>query len=225
MASILILEDERDLREEIADYLSNIGHEVQAVETHKQFLSYVRTNSPDIAILDRLLPDGDGLQLVEEMRQQGARMGVIVLTALGDEQQRLKGYAAGVDHYLSKPLRLQELGAVLSALAWRMQIGGGWRFVLKAWDLAVPSGQTVRLTTQEMIFLSTLLKHKGAVVTRRKLIEALGKDILGYDPRNLDALLLRLRKKVQGTTTVPLPVKTVHGVGYTALSGLSLAQC
>lgn len=76
-----------------------------------------------------------------------------------------------------------------------------------------------------MIFLSTLLKHKGAVVTRRKLIEALGKDILGYDPRNLDALLLRLRKKVQGTTTVPLPVKTVHGVGYTALSGLSLAQC
>ena len=224
MVSVLILEDERDLREEIADYLLNIGHEVQAVETNKQFLAYAKTHSPDIAIIDRMLPDGDGLQLIEEVRQQGARLGVIVLTAMGEEHERIKGYAAGVDHYLTKPIRLQELGAVLHALAWRMQIGGCGQFVLQAWDLLVPTGQSLRLTAQEVIFLSTLLKSKGTVVSRRKLVEALGKDVSEYDPRNLDALLLRLRKKVSGATATSLPVKTVHGSGYIALSGLALGQ-
>lgn len=224
MASILILEDERDLREEIADYLLNIGHEVKAVETNKQFLAYASTQSPDIAIIDRMLPDGDGLVLVDEIRRQGARMGVIVLTAMGEEHERIKGYAAGVDHYLTKPLRLQELGAVLSALAWRMQIGDSVLFVLQAWDLLVPSGQSLRLTAQEVIFLTTLLKSKGTVVSRRKLIEALGKNVSEYDPRNLDALLLRLRRKVSGATPTALPVKTVHGVGYIALAGLALGQ-
>lgn len=224
MASVLILEDERDLREEIADYLLNIGHEVKAVETNKQFLAYASTQSPDIAIIDRMLPDGDGLQLIEEIRQQGARLGVIVLSALGEEHERIKGYAAGVDHYLTKPVRLQELGAVLCALAWRMQIGDSGQFVLQAWDLLVPTGQSLRLTAQEAIFLTTLLKSKGTAVSRHKLIEALGKNVSEYDPRNLDALLLRLRKKVSGATATSLPVKTVHGVGYIALSGLALGQ-
>ena len=171
-----------------------------------------------------MLPDGDSLNTIADIRRNGQRMGIIALTAKGNEDDRINGYAAGVDHYLVKPVRLQELGAVVSSLAWRMQASVSWLLLVQTWDLKTPGGQVIRLTAQETSFLRTLLESKGTVMTRRKLLEGLGKNFLDYDPRNLDALLLRLRKKVAAVTDQALPIKTVHGVGYTVLPGISIAD-
>lgn len=224
MASILIIEDEDDLREELADFLRAMGNTVHSVDSIRRWMSYIKTSQPDILIVDRILPDGDSLGTIEEMRRHGGRMGIIALTARGSEEDRLSGYAVGVDHYLVKPIRLQELGAVVNTLAWRMQASASWLLQMSTWDLKAPNGQLIRLTSQEAAFLQTLLQSKGTVVTRRKLLEGLGKNFLEYDPRNLDALLLRLRKKVACATDQPLPVKTVHGVGYTVLPGIGITD-
>lgn len=224
VASILIIEDEDDLREELSDFLRAMGNTVHSVDSIRRLMTHVKANQPDILIVDRMLPDGDSLSTIADMRRNGQRMGIIALTAKGNEEDRLSGYAVGVDHYLVKPVRLQELGAVVSALAWRMQALESWLLHAHTWDLKTPGGQLIRLTAQETSFLQTLLQSKGTVVTRRKLLEGLGKNFLDYDPRNLDALLLRLRKKVASVTVQPLPVKTVHGVGYTVLPGISIAD-
>lgn len=223
MASILIIEDEDDLREELSDFLRALGNAVHAVASIKSLMTHVQTQAPDILIVDRMLPDGDSLNTIADMRRNGQRMGIIALTAKGTEEDRLSGYAVGVDHYLVKPVRLQELGAVVSSLAWRMQASVSWLLMTHSWDLKTPSGELIRLTAQEEAFLRTLLQSTGTVITRRKLLEGLGKNFMDYDPRNLDALLLRLRKKVATVTEQELPIKTVHGVGYTVLPGISMA--
>lgn len=220
MTSILILEDDADLREEVADYLISIGYVVHAVGSIRQFLNHVKTHMPDIAIVDRMLPDGDGLSAIGDLRRNGLRIGIIMFTAKNHEDDRMSGYALGVDHYLIKPIRMQEMGAIVASLSWRLQAYSSWQLMLNTWDLKTPTGQIIRLTAQETAFLRTLTQFKGAVVTRRKLLEGMGKNFLDYDPRNLDALLLRLRKKVANVTDEPFPIKTVHGMGYTALAGM-----
>jgi len=214
MATVILLDDEADIRDEFAAYLQGLGHEVQTVGTIKQFLGLFVTQKPDIAVVDRSLPDGDGLDLVKEFRDQGVRCGVIMFTAKDSTQDRIDGFKSGVDHYLTKPVRLQELGAVVQSLTWRLQATASWRLVLATWELKAPGGVVIKLTAQESAFLQVLVEQAGQTVNRKKVVQSLGKNFADYDPRNLDVLLLRLRKKVAGATSAVFPVKTVHGAGY-----------
>lgn len=214
MATVILLDDEVDIRDEFAAYLRGLGHEVQTVGTIKQFLGLFVTQKPDIAVVDRSLPDGEGLDLVKEFRDQGVRCGVIMFTAKDSTQDRIDGFKSGVDHYLTKPVRLQELGAVVQSLTWRLQATASWRLVLATWELKAPGGVVIKLTAQESAFLQVLVEQAGQTVNRKKVVQSLGKNFADYDPRNLDVLLLRLRKKVAGATSAVFPVKTVHGAGY-----------
>lgn len=214
MATVILLDDEADIREEFAAYLQGLGHSVQTVGTIKQFLSLFLTHRPDIAVVDRSLPDGDGLDMVKELRDQGVRFGVIMFTAKDATQDRIDGFKAGVDHYLTKPVRLQELGAVLDSLTWRLKATASWRLIVATWELKVPGGAVIKLTAQESAFLQVLVELSGQTVNRKKVVQSLGKNFANYDPRNLDVLVLRLRKKVANATSAVFPVKTVHGVGY-----------
>jgi DNA-binding response OmpR family regulator len=214
MATVILLDDEADIRDEFAAYLQGLGHEVQTVGTIKQFLGLFVTQKPDIAVVDRSLPDGEGLDLVKEFRDQGVRCGVIMFTAKDSTQDRIDGFKSGVDHYLTKPVRLQELGAVVQSLTWRLQATASWRLVLATWELKAPGGVVIKLTAQESAFLQVLVEQAGQTVNRKKVVQSLGKNFADYDPRNLDVLLLRLRKKVAGATSAVFPVKTVHGAGY-----------
>ena len=214
MATVILLDDEVDIRDEFAAYLRGLGHEVQTVGTIKQFLGLFVTQKPDIAVVDRSLPDGEGLDLVKEFRDQGVRCGVIMFTAKDSTQDRIDGFKSGVDHYLTKPVRLQELGAVVQSLTWRLQATASWRLVLATWELKAPGGVVIKLTAQESAFLQVLVEQAGQTVNRKKVVQSLGKSFADYDPRNLDVLLLRLRKKVAGATSAVFPVKTVHGAGY-----------
>lgn len=214
MATVILLDDESDIREEFGSYLQGLGHAVQTVDSIKQFWALFLTFKPDIAIVDRSLLDGDGLQLVAELRDKGVRCGVIMFTAKDSTQDRIDGFKAGVDHYLAKPVRLQELGAVVDALTWRLKATASWRLVLSTRELRAPSGVIINLTAQESSFLQVLVEQAGQTVNRKKVVQSLGKSSTDYDPRNLDVLLLRLKKKVSGITPAIFPVKTVHGVGY-----------
>lgn len=214
MAAVVLLDDEEDILDEFATYLQSLGHQVQTVGTIKQFSSLFLTHKPDIAVVDRCLPDGDGLDLVRELRGQGVRCGVIMFTAKDATQDRIDGFKSGVDHYLTKPVRLQELGAVVESLSWRLKATASWRLILSSWELRAPGGVAIRLTAQESAFLQVLVEQLGQTVSRKKVVQSLGKNFVDYDPRNLDVLVLRLRKKVASLTSALFPVKTVHGVGY-----------
>ncbi|MEK7345368.1 MAG: response regulator transcription factor [Pseudomonadota bacterium] len=224
MASIVLLEDDVDLRDEIAHYLEFEGHQVQTCGAISQCLKLCAHQLPDILIVDRMLPDGDGLELVSDVRKKGGRCGVVMFTAKGASQDRIDGFLSGVDQYLTKPVRLQELAAVVRAVGWRLQVDANWHLVLQTWELKSPAGDIIRLTSQEAGFLHTLILNHGRVVSRRKVIEDMGKKLMDYDPRNLDALLLRLRKKVVLVTQIPLPIKTVHGAGYTVTSDFAVSD-
>lgn len=214
MASVVLLDDEADIRDEFSAYLQGLGHHVQTVGSIKQFMTLFATESFDMAIMDRSLPDGDGLDLVKHLRNQGVRCGVIMFTAKDSTQDRIDGFRVGVDHYLTKPVRLQELGAVVQSLAWRLRATASWRLVLDVRHFKAPCGGIVRLTAQENAFLQVLIEQAGQTVNRKKVVQSLGKNFTDYDPRNLDVLVLRLRKKATSTTVSVFPVKTVHGIGY-----------
>lgn len=214
MAAVILLDDESGIREEFGDYLQGIGHDVHTVDSIKQFWDLYLTYKPDIAIVDRILPDGDGLGLVAELRNKGNRCGVIMFTAKDSTLDRIDGFKVGVDHYLTKPVRIQELGAVVGALTWRLKATAIWRLILATRELRGSGGVVIKLTAQESAFLQILVEQAGQTVSRKKVVESLGKNFIDYDTRNLDVLLLRLRKKVTGLTPAIFPVKTVHGIGY-----------
>lgn len=214
MAHVILLDDAPDTSAECVGYLQGLGHVVQSATTVQQFLSVFSTHKPDIALVDRRLPDGDGLAVVKGLRDQGVRCGVVMFTGQDAPQDRIDGFRLGVDHCLTKPVRLQELGAVLESLTWRLQVSASWRLTPNTWELKAPNGVVIRLTAQEKAFLQVLVEHAGQTVSRKKVVESLGKNFADYEPRNLDVLLLRLRKKVASATDLAFPVKTVHGAGY-----------
>ena len=224
VARILLLDDESDSRQEVADFLRGYAHEVVEVGSIRQFHQYFESQKFDIALLDRMLPDGDGLDLCAELRSAGYRCGLIMFTARDASRDRITGYQMGADHYVTKPVRLEELAALIETLAWRVEPPRTWTLSVSKWSITSPAGHVISLTAQEMSFISVLARSAGKVLTRRQIVDGLGKDMSSYDPRNLDALVLRLRRKVSEVTSEPMPIKTVHGTGYSVTQAMTFEQ-
>ena len=222
MAKILLLEDESELREEVSEYLRSQSHHVTEVSSVRQFLQFFPHEQSDILLIDRGLPDGDGLELVQELRLKGHRCGIVVFTARDSSQDRLSGYLTGADHYITKPIRLVELGAIINAMAWRLAPVTRWSLDNAAGCLLSPSGIRIKLTSQEMQFLHIVGKQAPKPITRQAIAQAIGKDLSHYDVRNLDALVMRLRKKVAQLTLESLPLHTHHGAGYSTAENWAL---
>lgn len=214
MIRVLILDDERELREEMAIYTRGLGYSVTEVETIRQFHHFFVADKYEILILDRLLPDGDGLDLVAELRAANVRCGIIVCTGRDATKDRIEGFKTGADHYVAKPVRLEELGAMIKTLVWRLRPPDEWSLDSSQWVLHEPNGGQIKLTSQEFEFLKILSQHACKPVSRSFILDQMQKNPEHYDPRNLDALVLRLRKKIEEATPHPLPLKTVHGIGY-----------
>lgn len=222
MSRILLLDDEVDLREEVAEYLRNQGFMVDEAVSLREFDQRTRMVQYDIVILDRLLPDGDSIERVDEFRSQHPHCGVIMFTARDSSRDRITGYKMGADHYITKPIRMDELAAIVLTLSRRLHNQQNWRLSSSNWILTSPDNHSISLTGLEFMFLSVLAQHAPRAVARKALVEALGKSQDSYDPRNLDALVLRLRKKVAEVTRTPLPLKTLHGAGYSLSHAVSV---
>jgi DNA-binding response OmpR family regulator len=205
-----MLEDELALREEVADFLCNRGHRVLQAGTLAEFAPLVP--QARVCLLDMMLPDGSGLDAARMVREQSSRVGIIMLTARGQLQDRLEGLTWGADHYLVKPFGLLELGAIIDALLRR--VGREWILDANAGRLSDPEGRSMNLTPQEMTLVRRLCEAGAEPVSKRQLVEALGQDWSSYDLRRLDTLVSRLRLRWRREAGRELPLKTLHREGY-----------
>lgn len=215
---ILIVEDDRWVAENLYDFLESRGHQCDYAGSLEAARACLLRAEFDCLILDRSLPDGDGLQLARRLRAQGSGVPVLVLTARDTLDDKLLGFDAGVDDYLVKPFALKEVEARVYALARRgakRSDAGVWRFAGLEYDSAAREarleGQVLRLAPKALHLLAILIQSPNRVFSRRELeIEIWGHEQASSD--NLRSVLHALRRALPDDATVE--VANVHGLGY-----------
>lgn len=211
MAKVLLLEDELDFREEIADFLTNEGYRV--LEAGSVAEAAPLFEQVDIAVIDVGLPDGDGMEVAAELRSLRPRCGIIMLTALGGVGNKIASLRDSADYYLVKPVRFDELLAHLKALERRVGVVH-WRLLTVDRKLQAPYGHCEALTEHEMTLMELMAGKAGQVVSRREIAAAFGIRWMDYDERRLDQMVSRLRRRWRQHSGQDLPVRTEHGKGY-----------
>lgn len=216
--SILVLEDDPDLRTVLRDCLAEEGFAVRTVATARALQERLADGLPDAIVLDIGLPDADGRDVCQALRAQGVLTPVLFLTAKDALVDRLAGFRAGGDDYLTKPFSVEELLARLRVLVRRTAAEAG-RIVLRGLELdavehtATLSGVPVSLTPTEFRLLAALCARAGGVVDRRELMRAAWPHGAIVGENTLDAHVARLRRKLDGGGNGP-SIVTVQGVGY-----------
>jgi len=218
---VLIIEDDIEHADFIQKVLSEAGHEVETAGDGLDGLSRARSTVYDALVVDRMLPQKPGLQLVEEYRNGGGTTPALFLSALSDVDDRVDGLKAGADDYLAKPFAPEELVARVEALG-RRQVQTDMPVTsLQVGDLSVDlltrdvmRGETrIDLQPREFKLLEFLMRHAGQTVTRTMLLE----QVWGYhfDPQTnvIDVHISRLRAKIDKDFETPL-LQTVRGAGY-----------
>jgi two-component system copper resistance phosphate regulon response regulator CusR len=219
--SVLVVEDEQKTRESVAEGLRMESWQVSTAATGDEATSLVNRERFDLVVLDWMLPDRDGLEVVQQLRQKGDHTPVLMLTARGTLDDRVEGLDSGADDYLVKPFAFAELLARCRALLRRpLWATGG---MLRCGDLqldtrarvAVRAGQEIALTPREVDVLEYLLRYQGQVVTREMLERDVWKQThrLTSLDNVIDVQIMRLRRKVDVEGAERL-IHTLRGVGY-----------
>jgi two-component system response regulator MprA len=218
VAQVIVVEDDPDLRRMLVKGLEGEDFDVRAFATGAQLLASVDARTPDVLVVDIGLPDTDGRDLCQALRARGVQAPVLFLTARDALTDRLAGFSAGGDDYMTKPFALDELIARLRALLKRSAPEvtpevGGMRLDPAAHAVEC-GGQTARVTPTEFRLLAALAARPGEVVRRRELTQAAWPHGAIVHDNTLDAYLARLRRKLRTLDGAP-EITTVHGVGYT----------
>lgn len=222
---VLLIDDDTDLCEMLDEYLALEGFRVEAVHNGAEGLEASLHGNFDLVILDVMLPGMNGLEVLRRLRAQTA-LPVLMLTARGDDVDRIVGLEIGADDYLAKPFNTRELvariRAILRRVVSRKSAGGAAGEVLQAgpvvldtarWSAAVDS-QEVKLTGAEYRVLEVLVRRAGQVVSREDLTEqALGRSLSPYD-RAIDTHVSNLRKKLAHHLGPGLAIRNIRGAGY-----------
>jgi DNA-binding response OmpR family regulator len=230
-ASLLVVEDDDDLRQTLARRLSDAGYEVATAATGPDALSAVQENVPDLVVLDVMLPGLDGVEVCRRLRAEHPLLYILMLTARADELDRVVGLEVGADDYVTKPFSLQEVVARIRAALRRVrtvreQLTSGpvadGEEPITAGELTIDpvrrevtvGGEPVHLTVREFDLLLFLAQHPDRPFTRSQLLQQIW-DISyeGYD-RTIDSHVQRLRAKIEADPGDPQHVRTVWGVGY-----------
>jgi DNA-binding response OmpR family regulator len=220
MASILIVEDDATLRDTIALNLSAEGYQVLTAGDGESGLRQARELTPDLIILDVMLPELDGLTVCRVLRKE-SQMPIILLTARGMETDKIIGLESGADDYIVKPFSLGEFMARVRAALRRgvgMELGTEVRAGELRLDLiarrAFRGEQELQLAPREFELLAILMRSPGVVLTRETLLSRVwGSDYLG-DSRTVDVHIRWLREKIEPDPSHPQWIQTVRGVGY-----------
>jgi DNA-binding response OmpR family regulator len=221
MSQILVVEDDPDIAQLIGHYLEKAGHTVEVLSSGKAVMPKVRRNPPDLVVLDLMLPELDGLMICQAMRTdpQTAAIPIIMVTARGDEADRITGLELGADDYVTKPFSPKELAARVTALLRRAARPATSGDILRYGPIAIDadrhavtvSGEEVRLTAKEFLLLQYLLQHRGRVLSRDLLLT----DVWGYQytggTRTVDVHIRRLREKMPVLADA---IETVKQFGY-----------
>ena len=223
MSRILVVEDDEAMAVALQDGFTYEGHEVIRAADGEEGLGLARESSPDILILDVMLPKMTGLEVCKRLRGDGSNLPIIMLTARGQEIDKVLGLKLGADDYVTKPFSFMELMARVEAVLRRSQPGCPedatmHRFGDVTVDLvrheACKDGEPLELTPREFRLLGFFLEHLGEVVSREALLDA----VWGYDTipftRTVDTHIAKLRKKIEDDPSNPEHLITVHRLGY-----------
>ena len=218
---VLVVDDETTLLHTIKAYVEQEGFTVQTATNGRSALHIFRDFQPDLVVLDIMLPEIDGLEVLRQLRQI-SDVYVILLTAKADEADKVIGLGLGADDYVTKPFSPRELVARIKAALRRMggssnkkeQLVSAHLRVDEEARLAWKDGQVLDLTPIEFDLLQTLMRQHGRALSREQLIEQVwGHDYYGED-RVVDVHVGRLRKKIEDAPTSPTLIATVWGAGY-----------
>jgi two-component system OmpR family response regulator len=224
---ILIVDDDSEIRTLLREYLEKNGYRATAVADGKGMRRALEQSHVDLIILDLMLPGEDGLSLCRELRVK-SQVPVLMLTALGEEVDRIVGLEVGADDYLAKPFSPRELlgriKAILRRTAYmprdpapdsvRSYRFGDWELDMIARELKHKDGTTASLSGAEFRLLAVLLAHPKRVLSRAQLMELLrGRDFDPFD-RSIDVRISRLRQTLRDDARSPTIIKTVYGEGY-----------
>ncbi len=221
MPRILIVHDEPEMVRGLEDNLRYEGYQTLSATNGKDALDLALREGPDLILLDIMMPKMSGWDVCRALRQKGIDIPIIMLTARGEEVDRVLGLELGADDYVTKPFSLRELLARVRAVLRRPGprqrleefIFGDARLHLRARQ-AFKAGKDVRLTRKEFDLLRYFVEHRGEVVTRDRLLD----EVWGYEhfptTRTVDTHVLRLRQKFEQDPEHPVYIVTVHGHGY-----------
>ena len=224
MSRVLVVEDDEAMAVALSDGFTYEGHEVSVARDGEAGLRMATDDPPDLMILDVMLPKMTGLEVCKKLRGEGSALPIIMLTARGQEIDKVLGLKLGADDYVTKPFSFMELMARVEAVLRRSQPGGGARrspvheFGNVTVDMdhheATKDGQPLELTPREFRLLGYFLEHQGEVVSREQLLDA----VWGYDTipftRTVDTHVAKLRKKIEDDPSDPQHLITVHRLGY-----------
>jgi DNA-binding response OmpR family regulator len=223
---ILVIEDNRDLAFGLRNNLEIEGYEIETAVNGRAGLAAFARAKPDLLILDLMMPEMDGFRVLRSLRQEGHTTPILVLTARGEEVDKVRGLRLGADDYVTKPFGLLELLARVEALLRRAQAGhapaGDAMGVQRFGDIEVDAAartvhrasQIVELAPKEFDLLRALLRARGAVVPRLQLM----KEVWGYSAavvsRTVDTHIAELRRKLEDDPATPRHIITVRKTGY-----------
>ncbi|MBZ4654813.1 MAG: two component transcriptional regulator, winged helix family [Peptococcaceae bacterium] len=229
MTRILVVDDEDSIRELVKFNLEKAGFAVDSLENGQEALNFILEYPPDLLVLDLMLPGLDGLEICRRLRQQEQTklLPVIMLTARGEEIDRVVGLELGADDYLTKPFSPRELVARVKSLLRRSQtapkaasdttspaiIRGGLKIYPDRFEASL-NGEPLELTPKEFQLLSQLATNPGKVYTREFLLEKIwGYEFVG-DTRTVDVHIRHLRQKLEKDPSQPELIETIRGIGY-----------
>jgi two-component system alkaline phosphatase synthesis response regulator PhoP len=221
MSTILIVDDEPEIVRGLEDNLKFEGYTTRSARNGAEALQLATREAPDLILLDVMMPAMSGWDVCRELRRRGVDVPIIMLTARGEEADRVQGLELGADDYVTKPFSLRELLARVRAVLRRP--GPREKFDEFAFDdvrirrrgrQVFRAGQDLALTRKEFDLLVYLVEHRGEIVTRDRLLD----DVWGYEQfpttRTVDTHILRLRQKLERDPDRPVWILTVHRQGY-----------
>jgi two-component system alkaline phosphatase synthesis response regulator PhoP len=221
---ILVVDDEAHLAAGIRENLEAEGYRTDVAHDGAAGLEQLRTQEFDLVVLDVMMPNMDGIELCARLRREGIQTPVLFLTVKGDADDRVRGFEAGGDDYLTKPFHLKELllrvAAILRRSSWyhgsaaAVLAFGGNHVDFKTYEARAWDGSRHALTHKEAMILRALAERPGQIVTREEILDR----VWGYEvfpsTRTIDNFIVRLRKRFERNPEQPAHFHTVRGVGY-----------
>jgi two-component system, OmpR family, response regulator len=235
---IAIVDDEPDITALLAGYFSAQGFRTTQLPSGRALMDAMRSDPPDLVLLDLGLPGEDGFAIARQLREHW-RCGLVIVTGRGDAVDKVVGLEIGADDYVTKPFDLRELLARVKAVLRRLQPPAaepaiatpsrerwrfdGWQLDVAARTLTAPAGREVPLTTGEFDLLCVFVRHAGRVLSRDFLLEhTRGREAGPFD-RTIDVQIGRLRRKLADDAAEPRVIKSVRGAGYVLVPAVQAA--
>ena len=225
MSHILLVEDNRDYAATLGANLEGEGYTVTLAATGTDGLALAKRDRPDLIILDLMLPAMGGFTVLQRLRDEGHETPVLIMTALGTETEKLRGFGLGADDYVVKPCGLLEILARVRALLKRASAGGAPRNETRLGDLVIDfsarvvrqAGTELALRPKEFDLLAALVRHRGRVVSRAELLREVWGYAAGTESRTVETHLAALRERLGDDPQAPRYIVTVRRAGYRLL--------